>query len=132
MLEAFQQLARYNRWINTRLDAHVATLTDAERRADRGAYFESIHGTLNHLILADRLWITHGSNQSLMPAVPEALRLDDIERLDAELYAEFEDGQVTTLLMQAGIDPGVTDIVALPPVDSVRDCPRTSAARTGP
>ena len=32
-------------------------LSDADYRADRGAFFKSVHGTLNHLLVADRIWM---------------------------------------------------------------------------
>jgi uncharacterized damage-inducible protein DinB len=50
-------LARYNRWMNERLYATVAQMTDAERKQDRGAFFGSIHRTLNHLLWGDRIWL---------------------------------------------------------------------------
>jgi len=43
-------MATYNRWQNTSLYAASGTLTDAERKEERGAFFGSIHGTLNHLL----------------------------------------------------------------------------------
>ncbi len=55
--EHLRVLARYNRWMNDRLYALCAEVSDAERREDRGAFFRSIHGTLNHLLLADRIWL---------------------------------------------------------------------------
>ncbi|MFO1415530.1 MAG: DinB family protein [Burkholderiales bacterium] len=55
-------LARHNRWMNERLYATVARMPDAERRADRGAFFGSVHRTLNHILWADRAWLArfHG------------------------------------------------------------------------
>jgi uncharacterized damage-inducible protein DinB len=50
-------MARYNRWMNERLYALCAKLPDLERKRDRGAFFGSIHGTLNHLLWGDRMWI---------------------------------------------------------------------------
>ena len=50
-------IARYNRWMNDKLYAFADVLTDEERKADRGALFRSIHGTFNHLLLADRVWL---------------------------------------------------------------------------
>ncbi len=50
-------MAAYNRWMNNKLYSVCAELTDDERKADTGAFFGSIHGTLNHLLLADRLWM---------------------------------------------------------------------------
>ena len=49
-------LARFNRWANRHLYACVAGLDDEAYRRDRGAFFGSIHGTLNHLLVVDRLW----------------------------------------------------------------------------
>jgi uncharacterized damage-inducible protein DinB len=53
-----QTLARYNRWQNESLYAAAATLTDAQRRQDRGAYFQSIHATLNHVWFGDSIWMS--------------------------------------------------------------------------
>jgi uncharacterized damage-inducible protein DinB len=53
----FLHLASYGQWANGRLFDAVAKLSDEAYRADRGAFFRSIHGTLNHLLMADLLWI---------------------------------------------------------------------------
>ena len=52
-----QTMCRYNRWMNEKLYAVCATMPDELRKEDRGAWFHSMHGTLNHLLLADRLWM---------------------------------------------------------------------------
>ncbi|HEX8010499.1 MAG TPA: DinB family protein [Casimicrobiaceae bacterium] len=44
-------MARYNRWMNERLYALCGQMSEVERKRDRGAFFGSIHGTLNHLPL---------------------------------------------------------------------------------
>jgi uncharacterized damage-inducible protein DinB len=51
-------MARYNRWQNVSLYEAADTLSDAARRADRGAFFKSIHGTLNHVLWADVIWLS--------------------------------------------------------------------------
>ena len=52
----FTTLARYNVWATARLlDAAAAVPEDAYRR-DVGLFFKSIHGTLNHLLVADNIW----------------------------------------------------------------------------
>lgn len=51
-------MARYNTWQNGSLYGAADTLSDADRRADRGAFFGSIHATLNHLLWADRMWMS--------------------------------------------------------------------------
>ena len=53
-----QTLARYNRWQNESLYAAAASLTDAQRRQDRGAFFASIHATLNHILFGDAIWMS--------------------------------------------------------------------------
>lgn len=53
-----QLMARYNRWQNQNLFGAAETLSDDERQAERGAYFGSIMGTLNHILWADRLWLS--------------------------------------------------------------------------
>lgn len=53
----FLRLAEYNRWANERVFASVAELSEEEYKADRKAFFRSIHGTLNHLLAVDLLWV---------------------------------------------------------------------------
>lgn len=56
--DRFPSLARYNAWANRRLYDSVATLSDAEvGRARPAAYFGSILGTLNHILVGDRIWL---------------------------------------------------------------------------
>ncbi|TCT05733.1 DinB family protein [Paralcaligenes ureilyticus] len=50
-------LAAYHGWANKRLLEHVSQVTDADYHAPAGLFFNSIHGTLNHLLLADRTWL---------------------------------------------------------------------------
>ncbi len=75
-----RDLASYNQWMNQRLYAVCAELTDAERRQDRGAFFKSIHGTLNHLLLGDRVWLSRFRGTQFRP-----------RGLDEELYADFDE-----------------------------------------
>lgn len=73
-----QTLASYNRWMNDKLYAACAELSDEERKADRRAFFKSIHGTLNHILLADRVWFGRFVNKPFK-----------VKSLDQELYADF-------------------------------------------
>jgi uncharacterized damage-inducible protein DinB len=57
MQQHFEMLAGYNSWANSRLYDAAASLSDSEYRADKGAFFKSIHGTLNHLLVADQIWM---------------------------------------------------------------------------
>ena len=53
-----QTMARYNHWQNRALYGAADGLPEEERRKDRGAFFKSIHGTLNHLLWADTIWMS--------------------------------------------------------------------------
>jgi uncharacterized damage-inducible protein DinB len=53
-----QRMARYNRWQNESLYGAAGTLSDAERRRACGAFFGSIHATLNHVLWGDRIWMS--------------------------------------------------------------------------
>jgi uncharacterized damage-inducible protein DinB len=53
-----QRMARYNRWQNRNLYGVADALGDAERRRERGAFFGSVHKTLNHLLWGDQVWMS--------------------------------------------------------------------------
>ncbi len=63
-----QTMAAYNRWQNGSLYAAAAALSDAERKRPRGAFFGSIHGTLNHIVWGDRIWLSRFSD-TVPPAI---------------------------------------------------------------
>jgi uncharacterized damage-inducible protein DinB len=50
-------MARYNKWMNDKIFPCAAQLSDEERKRDRGAFFKSIHATLNHILWADQIWL---------------------------------------------------------------------------
>lgn len=165
----FALLADYNQWMNRRLYDAAATLPHAELAADRGAFFKSILGTLNHLVVADTIWLkrfrAHPSRAKALaslddaatPAALDAMLYPDLAQLrerrewldevivawvnsldGATLMSELDytsiqgvparravsgvlvhffnhqthhRGQVSTLLSQAGVDVGVTDLL---------------------
>ncbi|MCX7646559.1 MAG: DinB family protein [Rhodobacteraceae bacterium] len=51
-------MARYNAWQNENIVSAADTLDDSARRADRGAFFGSIAGTLSHLLWGDLTWMS--------------------------------------------------------------------------
>jgi len=167
-LSQYRVQARYNQWFNQKLYAAAATLTDEERKQDRGAFFKSIHRTLNHLLLTDSIWLLRFTqDQGFFPRDAKG-RIIPLTGLAQELYADFDElsqkrvqrdqdivafaaslseeslnadisykttagvefkhplwqalghlfnhqthhrGQITTLLMQLSVDPGVTDVI---------------------
>ena len=84
--EWLSALARYNRWMNDKLYGLAATLSDEDRKRDVGAFFKSIHGTFNHLLLADRVWLGRFKGVSVSPE----LMAPGIRALDQELYRVTE------------------------------------------
>lgn len=81
-MNTFPTLAGFNQWANTHIYTSVAELSDDDYRKDCGAFFGSIHVTLNHLLLVDRLWTGR------IKGTPFAVNgLDDI------LYDNFADLQ---------------------------------------
>jgi uncharacterized damage-inducible protein DinB len=76
----FARCAAYNRWANARLYAAVLALPDEAYRRDVGLFFKSLHGTLNHLLVADRVWLHRMTGKGDAPG-----------RLDAILYESLHD-----------------------------------------
>ena len=165
----FHLMAQYNEWMNGKLYAAAAQLSPEQLVADRGAFFGSLIGTLNHIVAGDTIWLqrfaTHPAEFSALQPVlalttPTGLaatfstdlavlaahraRLDTIilawvaQLTDADLqhllhykntkgissskrfsalvlhffnHQTHHRGQASTLLSQAGIDIGVTDLL---------------------
>lgn len=169
----FLLMATYNQWMNDTVYDAASKMSKAELFADKGAYFGSIFGTLNHIVVADTIWLkrfaTHPSSTTtlaVMVALPTPERLDQVmfddldglkthrqwldsviinwiaalkdEGLESVLsyhstqgvpairsfssllfhffnHQTHHRGQVSTLLSQAGVDIGITDLLALLP-----------------
>jgi uncharacterized damage-inducible protein DinB len=79
MRQTFVMFAGYNAWANERLYDAASRLSDADYRVDQGAFFKSMHGTLNHILVADRIWMHRFTGEGDLPP-----------SLDAILYEEFE------------------------------------------
>ncbi len=57
LIDHYREMAWYNREMNRRIYRICSELSDEERKRDLKAFFGSIHGTLNHLLLTDRAWL---------------------------------------------------------------------------
>jgi uncharacterized damage-inducible protein DinB len=68
-----QVMARYNTWQNQNLYGAAERLSDADRKAHRGAFFGSVHATLNHILWADQTWLSRFG----ACAPPPAKTIDD-------------------------------------------------------
>jgi uncharacterized damage-inducible protein DinB len=88
MKDQFVMLASYNSWVNRRLYQAAATLSDTDYRADLGAFFGSLHGTLNHLLLGDRIWLQRFTGLGEAPADLDAVLHDEFPALREARFAE--------------------------------------------
>lgn len=82
-LARYKMFAGYNAWANERLYNTSAKLNDDEYRADRGAFFKSVHGTLNHLLAADRIWMKRFTGQGEAPGRLDAILHEELASLRA-------------------------------------------------
>jgi uncharacterized damage-inducible protein DinB len=83
MTSHWAQYARYNTLANQALYAACRALSDEERRRDLGAFFKSVHGTLNHLLLGDRIWMTRFEGGTHPSTGLDAILFDSFEALAA-------------------------------------------------
>jgi len=89
LITQFKAMADYNTWMNRRLYDTCAALSDEERKRDLHAFFGSIHRTLNHLLLTDRVQMGRFVGADRTRSVDEGGRPLEIRSLDQELYADF-------------------------------------------
>ena len=76
--EQFRAFSHYNAWANARLYEACGRLAEADYLAPRPAFFGSLHGVLNHILVADRLWLGRIEGREVA-----------IAALDQQLYGEF-------------------------------------------
>jgi len=84
----FVMMAKYNAWANARLFRMAGTLQDELYRKEVGAYFKSLHGTLNHLLAADRIWLRRLTGVGDHPDKLNAILFDDLPSLHAARVEE--------------------------------------------
>ena len=75
----YQLMAEYNSWMNQKLYSVCAEIPDEKRKADLGAFFKSIHGTLNHLLWADRIWLRRFTGEPIA-----------VGKMGEDVYTDFE------------------------------------------
>lgn len=94
-------MAAYNRWMNERIYDVCSRLSDEERKRDRKAFFGSIHGTLNHLLLGDKIWLGRFQGRPFA-----------VNSLDQELYTVFDELRTERIATDERIEnwaAGLTD-----------------------
>ena len=112
----YRFLARYNRWMNERLYEACEPLGDEERKRECGAFFGSIHRTLNHLVLADQVWLRRFAQCALDNGATLAclnaalLHLPPGSRLDSVLFDDWQELRTRREALDAAIEVWVKDL----------------------
>ncbi|GLS32371.1 damage-inducible protein DinB [Mesorhizobium albiziae] len=100
MKKHFMMLAAYNHWANRRLYDAAAQLPEEDFTRDTGAFFKSMMGTLNHILVADRIWMKRFTGEGEAPAALDAIIHSDFARLKAS--REAEDNRIVKWINQLG------------------------------
>ncbi len=79
-----RMMAGYNQWANERLLDDCQHLSEEEYHGDLSAYFRSIHGTLDHLLVADSIWLVRFSGEGTPFDTFDMTLTDNFEALKAE------------------------------------------------
>lgn len=90
MKSRFEQLAAYNKWANARLFEAALAVDNVDYRRDVGAFFKSLCGTLNHLLVTDRIWMKRLTNEGEHPDRLNAIIHEDGREL-ARARADEDD-----------------------------------------
>jgi uncharacterized damage-inducible protein DinB len=88
MTDRYRMFAAYNAWANERVYQAAEKLSGADYRADRGAFFKSVHGTLNHLLVADRIWMRRFTGSGDAPSQLDAILFEELAPLREARRAE--------------------------------------------
>ena len=128
MKARYTMFAGYNAWCNERLYEAVAPLPDAEYRRPRGAFFNSLHGTLNHLLVGDRIWMKRFTGVGELPPSLDVILYEDFgplraarQRLDTLIFRYIagldEDDLNRTVRYRTFVKPQTTEQALSPALD---------------
>ncbi|HEY6022923.1 MAG TPA: DinB family protein [Pseudolabrys sp.] len=128
MLARYRMFAGYNAWCNERLYHAAAQLPYADYRANRGAFFRSLHGTLNHLLVGDRIWMQRFTGQGELPPNLDAILYDEFvqlraarrvedERISGFIEALAEDNLTETIRYRTVVNPQDIEQALAPALD---------------
>ncbi len=128
MLARYQMFAGYNAWCNERLYEAASRIPDTDYRANRGAFFKSLHGTLNHLLVGDRIWMRRFTGRGETPPSLDAVLFDDFvqlraarrledDRINAYVSALRDEDLVKTIRFRTVVNPQTIEQVLAPALD---------------
>jgi uncharacterized damage-inducible protein DinB len=112
----YRFLARYNGWINGKLYEACDALTDEARKQDRGAFFGSLHHTLNHLVVADQVWLKRFAKCGADNGMPfpslgaEVLDMPEAYTLGMVLFEDWEELKAKRMQLDAAIEQWTADM----------------------
>lgn len=87
----FERLALYNQWMNNNIYQAAEKLSASELNKDRGAYFSSITGTLNHIMVGDIFWFKRFSDHQAKFKSLEYFRgIERPESLNTIVHADLD------------------------------------------
>jgi uncharacterized damage-inducible protein DinB len=92
----FAMMAAYNAWCNERIYAAARQLSEADYKADRGAFFKSVHGTLNHVLVADRIWMKRFTGEGEIAVSLDAILFEKLS--DLHRARQQEDERIVTYI----------------------------------
>ncbi|WP_370977879.1 DinB family protein [Agaribacterium sp. ZY112] len=102
MKSQLSMLANYNLRMNKQVYTCIEGLSSESFIEDRGLYFGSICGTLNHLLVGDILWLKRfASHPSTFAALDYVRRLEKPTALDAVIYTDFKALKAVRIRMDA-------------------------------
>lgn len=85
LLNHIQLMSQYNQWMNNNVYEAAAHLSEEKLLADKGAFFSSILGTLNHLVVADLIWLkrfsTHPANHSALDSIRDIAQPTSLDQI---------------------------------------------------
>lgn len=99
MLDTFKMFAAYNRYANAVVYAEAAKLDEDMFNQQTGAFFGSLCGTLNHILVGDRVWLNRFTGKGVLP-----------KRLDENLFADLSDLTAARQAEDARIIDWVSDL----------------------
>ena len=86
----FELLATYNQWMNSKVYEAAGQLSTTELAKDRGAFFGSILGTLNHILVGDTIWLKRfATHPSCLTSLREVADLPTPTSLDQIVFNDF-------------------------------------------
>ena len=88
LLSNLQLMSQYNQWINRKVYQAAQELGEEKIKQDRGAFFGSLLGTLNHIYVADIIWLRrfakHSKQYQSLQQLPELADYTELRQTVAD------------------------------------------------